>query len=160
MSAAKGLAGDVVVTAERPDSGDARLLIEELEAELAPLYPRASRHGYSVDQMIAQRVAFFVVREAGTPAACGGVQLFGTEYGELKRMYVRPAFRGRGYAKLILNRLAEHARSGGAARLRLETGIHQNEAIALYERAGFRRIPPFGAYGEDPLSRFYEMLIS
>ena len=38
----------------------------------------------------------------------------------------------------------------------LETGIHQHEAIGLYERMGFQRIPPFGAYQEDPLSRFYE----
>ena len=40
--------------------------------------------------------------------------------------------------------------------MRLETGIHQRAAIELYERAGFRRIPPFGDYQEDPLSRCYE----
>jgi ribosomal protein S18 acetylase RimI-like enzyme len=40
--------------------------------------------------------------------------------------------------------------------LRLETGIHQRAAIGLYERVGFRRIPAFGEYKEDPLSRFYE----
>jgi len=40
--------------------------------------------------------------------------------------------------------------------LRLETGIHQPAALGLYERSGFRLIPPFGEYREDPLSRFYE----
>jgi ribosomal protein S18 acetylase RimI-like enzyme len=40
--------------------------------------------------------------------------------------------------------------------LRLETGIHQKAAIALYERMGFQSIPPFGEYQPDPLSRFYE----
>jgi hypothetical protein len=40
--------------------------------------------------------------------------------------------------------------------LRLETGIHQSEAIGLYERFGFQRIPPFGDYQEDPLSIFFE----
>jgi hypothetical protein len=43
--------------------------------------------------------------------------------------------------------------------LRLETGIHQHEAIGLYERAGFHLIPPFGEYKPDPLSRFYEKRI-
>ena len=40
--------------------------------------------------------------------------------------------------------------------MRLETGIHQQAAIRLYERLGFRRIPPFGPYTDDPLSRCYE----
>jgi ribosomal protein S18 acetylase RimI-like enzyme len=56
----------------------------------------------------------------------------------------------------MLNHLADYARSNGVNLLRLETGIHQREAIALYERLGFKRIPPFGAYKEDPLSLCYE----
>ncbi|HUP23498.1 MAG TPA: GNAT family N-acetyltransferase [Thermoanaerobaculia bacterium] len=145
---------------ERPDTPDARYLIEELEAHLAPLYPQKSRHGYSVDKLLAQGVAFFVTRVDGVPAACGGVQLFGTDYAELKRMYVRPAFRGLGLAKAILERLVEHARSHGAGALRLETGIHQGPAIGLYESWGFSSIGPFGEYRPDPLSRFYEMRVA
>jgi putative acetyltransferase len=71
-------------------------------------------------------------------------------------MYVRPKFRGMGFGKLILNHLAKYALANDVKLLRLETGIHQREAIAMYERIGFRRIPPFGAYKEDPLSLFYE----
>jgi GNAT superfamily N-acetyltransferase len=148
-----------IITQERPDTADAMALIEELEAYLTPLYPRESRHGYSVEKLIAQGVAFFLMRENGRPAGCGGVQLFGTEYGELKRMIVRPQFRGMGFAKLMLGQLADYARNHGVRLLRLETGIHQHEAIGLYERAGFRSIPPFGEYKPDPLSRFYEMRI-
>jgi len=44
--------------------------------------------------------------------------------------------------------------------LRLETGIHQKEAIGLYERMGFQSIPPFGEYVDDPLSRFFEKRIN
>src|SRR5262245_14245650 len=99
----------VIITAERPDSADAVTLIAELEAQLEPLYPRASRHGYSVEKLIAQGVAFFVLRDDGTAAGCGGIQIFGAEYGELKRMYVRPSFRGRGYGKLLLNHLEDFA---------------------------------------------------
>ena len=149
----------VIITPERPDSPDAVMLITELEALLAPSYPRESRHGMSVEQLIAQDVAFFVLRADGTPAGCGGIKLYGGDYGEVKRMYVRPQFRGLGFAKLLLDQLAEYARAHQVALLRLETGIHQTEAMRLYERMGFQSIPPFGAYREDPLSRFYEKRI-
>jgi GNAT superfamily N-acetyltransferase len=145
-----------LIEPERPDTRDARALIDELEALLDPLYPDASRHGLSVDQLLAEQVAFFVIRLDGAAAGCGGVKLVGGEYGEVKRMYVRPQYRGRGLAKLMLDCLADHARAGGVNVLRLETGIHQHAAIALYEQAGFRVRLPFGAYRADALSRFYE----
>lgn len=149
-----------IILAERPDAADARTLIAELEAHLAPQYPAESRHGFSVEKLLREEVAFFIIRHDGGAAGCGGVKLFGAEYGEVKRMYVRPQFRGLGLAKLMLDHLAAYARERGVGLLRLETGIHQSEAIGLYERMGFRSIPPFGEYKEDPLSRFYEKQIS
>ena len=149
-----------MITRERPDSADSVLLITELEEHLAALYPVKSRHGYSVEKLIAQEVAFFVVRENDVPAGCGGIQLFGTEFGELKRMYVRPQFRGLGFGKLLVDHLADHARANGIGLLRLETGIHQTAARRLYEGLGFQRIPPFGDYFEDPLSLCYEKRIT
>jgi putative acetyltransferase len=145
-----------VITSERPDTLDAIRLITELEAHLEPLYPSESRHGFSVDRLLAEGVAFFVLRVDGIPVACGGIQLVDSEYGEVKRMYVRPRFRGSGFGKLMLDHLADYARSQDITLLRLETGIYQREAIGLYERMGFYRIPPFGPYTGDPLSRYYE----
>src|SRR5947209_15350849 len=119
----------VDITNDRPDSEAAAELIAELEAELKPIYPAKSRHGYSVEKLLREGVVFFVIRHDGRPAGCGGLQLFGTEYGEVKRMYVRPAFRGLGLGKRMIEHLAAVARSHGVERLRLETGIHQREAI-------------------------------
>ncbi len=144
------------ITAERPDTPEAMLLISELQTHLESLYPPASCHGFSVERLIAESVAFFVLRVEGQPAGCGGIKLVGREYGELKRMYVRPQFRGAGFGPLLLDRLAAHARAHGVRLLRLETGIHQQAAIRLYEQAGFHRIPPFSPYTSDPLSLCFE----
>jgi putative acetyltransferase len=149
----------IVITPERPDTPDAMMLIEELEEHLAPFYPAASRHGYSVEKLIKQGVAFFITRYDGVPAGCGGVQFFGAEYGELKRMFMRPQFRGLGLAKLMLEYLETYARAHDIPLLRLETGIHQKEAIGLYESMGYQRCPHFGEYINDPLSLFFEKTI-
>jgi ribosomal protein S18 acetylase RimI-like enzyme len=149
----------VSFTLERPDTTDAMALIGELQEHLESFYPPESRHGFSVQKLIEQQVAFFVVRVDGAPAGCGGIKIF-TEaappFGELKRMYVRPAFRGRGLGERLIGCLTAHAQAGGITLLRLETGIHQQAAIRLYERAGFRRITPFPPYRDDPLSLCYE----
>ncbi|MFN8443561.1 MAG: GNAT family N-acetyltransferase [Caldilineaceae bacterium] len=147
---------------ERPDTPDALQLIGELEAYLSPQYPPESRHGFSPEKLIRQNVAFFVIRQDGVPAGCGGIKIYAEarpSYGEVKRMYVRPQFRGLGLAKTMLNHLADYTQSQGVSLLRLETGIHQIEACSLYERFGFQRIAPFGEYKEDPLSIFYEKAI-
>jgi ribosomal protein S18 acetylase RimI-like enzyme len=146
----------VAISAEHPDSADAAGLILELEAHLASLYPATSRHGLSVERLVAEKVDFFVLRSDGTPAGCGGILFVDGEYGEIKRMYVRPEFRGLGLGRRILEHLTGHAMSHGMTLLRLETGIHQEEAIALYERQGFHRIPPFGPYTDDSLTVCYE----
>jgi GNAT superfamily N-acetyltransferase len=152
------------IVAERPDSADAQTLIAELENVLAPMYPSESRHGFSVEKLIREEVAFFVMRYNEELAGCGGVKTFAGDYAEVsyaevKRMYVRPHLRGKGLAKRMLDHLAEHARQQGVGLLRLETGIYQTEAIGLYERMGFVRIDPFGEYRPDPLSIFYEKRI-
>ena len=104
-------------------------------------------------------VAFFVIRCNGEPAGCGGVQIYNAEYGELKRMYVRPQFRGSGLGKMMIAHIEAFVRQRGVPTLRLETGVQQLEAIGLYERSGFTRIGPFGEYRDDPLSVFYEKTI-
>lgn len=145
------------ISEERPDGADALQLLAELDKVLLALpYPPESRHAFSVEKLLAQQVAFFVLRYGAQPAGCGGVKMFGAEYAEVKRMYVRPAFRARGLGKALLDHLAAYASERRTQMLRLETGIYQTEAIGLYERWGFVRRPPFGEYKTDPLSLYFE----
>jgi ribosomal protein S18 acetylase RimI-like enzyme len=152
----KILFAPIEILAARADSPAARELIAELDAHLESRYPPQSCHGYRVEKLLTENVAFYIAYAEGAPAGCGGIQFGGDEYAEVKRMFVRPQFRGKGLGKHLLDHLERLARAQGISRLRLETGIHQHAAIALYERAGFYRIPPFGGYFPDPNSRCYE----
>jgi len=79
---------------------------------------------------------------------------------EVKRMYVRPAGRGRGLGRALLAALEREAAALGAVSVVLETGPLQTEAIALYESAGYRRIPCFGVYAGAPQSLCYGRTLS
>lgn len=141
---------------ERPDQPEVIALIDELDAYQKPLYPPQSHHGIDIDALMQPHVRFAVARtQEGAAAGCGAVVL-NDGWGELKRMFVRPALRGQGVAQRILVLLEAAARERGFALMRLETGVSQPEALRLYERAGYLRRAPFGDYGPDPLSVFME----
>jgi GNAT superfamily N-acetyltransferase len=146
----------ISILEEQPDSPDAVTLIRELDDHLNQLdYPAESRHAFSVDRLVREGVKFVVLRNRDEAVGCGGVKI-ADDYAEVKRMYVRPQHRGLGYAKQILASLESLARRANVKILLLETGIWQKEAIALYERYGFRRRGPFAEYVEDPMSVYFE----
>jgi len=99
---------------------------------------------------------FLVGREDGRPVVCGGVARFDETRGELKRMYVRPDARGRGHGRAILVALEDEARALGYEALVLETSVELLPAVGMYESAGYRPIPCYGAYAERDISRCYE----
>jgi putative acetyltransferase len=128
---------------------EARSLIHELDAELSAAYEPEQRHALSLERVFQPGVMFFVARLAGKPAGCGGIA-FEDGFAEVKRMYVRRPARGRNVAQAVLARLEHEARERGYKRLTLETGDAQQAAIRFYERAGFTRCAPFGAYAAMP----------
>ena len=75
---------------------------------------------------------------------------------ELKRVFVKVDFRGRGYSKPIVSELERQALVRGYKVMRLETGVRQPEAISLYESLGYHRIPNYGEYRESSLSVCFE----
>ena len=93
-------------------TGELRELIGELDAVLGAAYEPHQRHGLSLDQLFEPHVRFFLARLDGAAVGCGGVALF-DDYAEVKRMYTRPALRGRGIAKAVLRRIEEEARVWG-----------------------------------------------
>jgi GNAT superfamily N-acetyltransferase len=96
--------------------------------------------------------AFLIAYCNGKPIGCGAVRKLDSDTAEIKRMYVAPEARGGGIGKRILLALEEETRRLGVRRLVLETGERQHEAMALYARFGFARIPAFGEYVDSPLS--------
>lgn len=92
--------------------------------------------------------AFFVAYLDGAPVACGGWRTFAEDpdVAEVKRMYTAPEARGRGVATAVLRAIEQSARDAGRKRVWLETGTAQPEAIALYLKLGYLRIPDFGYY--------------
>jgi len=136
-------------------SPEALALIAGSEAELASIYPPEVRYAFSPQQLIDAQVHFVVAWDGGEPAACGGfAPLEG--YGELKRMFTRPDRRGRRLAGAVLAALEAEAVSRGLPLMRLETGEASPAAIRAYERAGYARRGPFGAYQENGSSVFME----
>ena len=131
-------------------------LIEALDAYQKPLYPAESHHGIDLSALSKPNVLFVVARnEHGTAVGCGAIVLE-DGYGELKRMYAVPEVRGRGVGRATLGALEQLAANAGTVVYRLETGYLQPDAIAVYERCGYRRRGPFGDYTDDPNSVFME----
>ncbi|MBV1855300.1 GNAT family N-acetyltransferase [Catellatospora tritici] len=123
-------------------------LVAAMKAEMDRRYPEEV--GLDHPQVLTDAV-FLLVLAADEPVGTCAVQLLGAE-AELKRMYVRPDQRGRGVAGLLMGQAEAVARRAGCTRFKLETGVRQPEAIAVYRRAGFVAIPNYPPYDTWELS--------
>lgn len=144
-----------MTTIRRVDPRDVRPLITALDDYLNSLYPPESNHLASEADLRRANVRMFGLFAGERPVAMGAVKLL-AGYGELKRVFVDPDCRGQGFAKRILLALEQESSTAGVEIVRLEAGIYQPEAIALYARCGYVRRGPFGPYGDDPYSVFME----
>ena len=78
---------------------------------------------------------------------------------ELKRMYVAPSHRGTGVSVALLSAVEDAAAQLGAPRIVLQTGDRQPDAVRLYEKTGYRRIPIFAPYQAMPHSNCFQKII-
>lgn len=134
------------------DSEEAKLLIQELDAELYQRYPAHSVHGVNVEEFMKAGGRFFIVEIDNECIGCCALRPIDKSSAEIKRMYVRKAFRGRGISRSILNHIESLARELGYSQLMLETGDRQPEAQALFQSNGYQQTELFGEYVNDPHS--------
>jgi putative acetyltransferase len=129
-------------------------LIAALDAELRTMYGHAQDTYEGMNKLPAD-CAVVIAKAGRYPAlaiACGAYRPINSERAEVKRMFVAPDHRGRGHSRDVLAELERWAKERGFIELVLETGTLQAAAIALYQNAGYARIPNFGAYANMPLS--------
>ncbi|WP_329518853.1 GNAT family N-acetyltransferase [Spirillospora sp. NBC_01491] len=139
---------DVTITPEPLLGADARALIAQLDAELADRYhdPEDIHIELADEEVAGGGGTFLVARLDGEPVGCAALRTLDPSTGEIKRVYVAPSARGARVGSRLLAELEGRAVRLGLERLVLETGPRQPEALRLYERAGFVRIPCFGEY--------------
>jgi putative acetyltransferase len=141
-----------------PKQVDVADLIHQLDKYQESMYPPESNHLDSVDELSKTNVHFLAAYIDSAICGIGAVKVL-IDYGEIKRLYVPGKYRGKGIAKKIVKELENCLVKRSIFTARLETGIHQHEAIDLYKKFGYSETTPFGDYTEDPLSVFMEKKI-
>lgn len=128
----------------------ARYLVERVQQEYVVRY--GGRDAAVVDPADFEPPAglFLVAEVDGVPAACGAWRLLPSGDVEIKRVYVEPAFRRRGLARRMMAALEDSAAAAGHRAVVLNTGQQQPEALALYDRLGYRPVPGYGVYACAP----------
>jgi putative acetyltransferase len=141
------------IQAESPLQPEALALLAQSDVFSQALYPPQSNHLVPAEDLVGHDRLFLVARRAGAALGIGALR-FAADHAEVKRMFVAEAARGLRLGHAILAALQAAAAARGVAWLRLETGIHNHAALALYRSAGFVETGPFGEYGPDPVSVF------
>ncbi len=151
---------NITVALADPRQAEIKALIESLDIYMLGLYPAESTHRVDAATLSSQKARFFSALLEGIIVGCGGIMLE-HDYAEVKRIFVTPRARGFGVGHKLLETLETEAIHLGFNLLRLETGIYQPEALALFRARGFVPRLSFGDYPDnDPNSIFMEKRIS
>ena len=153
----------VEISVETPLQDDVRAMVAELNAYMIPLTPREFQFQLTVEQMADPSVTMLMARdENGSPVGMASLKDHGGGLGEVKRMFTRPAVRGKRIGAQLLQRIEKLARDKGISRLVLETGEAPGfePAWRVYERGGFTVCGAVLDYPDSGFSRFYEKKIA
>lgn len=145
----------ITVRSERIDGPVATALIRGLSAELKERYGAGESGFVDPARFCPPTGAFLVAYVDGRPAACAGIQRADERTAELKRMFVRQRYRRQGLGRTILAAVEDKARALGYEALRIETGVRQPDAIALYREVGYHEVDPFRLHEDDPDGVFF-----
>jgi len=108
---------------------------------------------------VPPRGALLIARFESDAAGCVALRPLDAHRGEMKRLYVRPAYRKSGLGKALVKAVINAARRIGYRELRLDTLASMTSAQALYRRLGFAEIPPYNT-AHLPGTRFYSLDLS
>jgi DNA-binding MarR family transcriptional regulator/predicted GNAT family acetyltransferase len=135
-----------------PTDPDARTAVERYFAELERRFDTGFDPGAGDDPELYRppHGTFVVARSDGDPVACGGLMPQAEGVAEIKRMWVHDDWRGAGLGARMLRHLEDRAKRTGYEMVRLDTNSALLEAIAMYERAGYRSIE---RYNDNPYAR-------
>lgn len=117
----------------------------DLEAEIAKGPPT---------ELVPPTGVLLLIRIGGAAAGLGGVRHLDTDIAEVKSMYLAPAFRGRGLARLLLSELEDIAARHGCTAVRLDTSDYLSDAVGLYRAAGYREVSDYN--GNPKASLWFE----
>jgi GNAT superfamily N-acetyltransferase len=140
------------------DAPDSVRLLGEYAAELAQMYDGVDVNGPGMPDASAAAFsppggAFLVgYDDSGAAVACGGLKRLSEGVGEIKRMYVVPAARRRGLARVLLAALEAEALARGYGVVRMDTAAKHQHAMAFYEAEGYAPIAP---YHDNPLAAWF-----
>lgn len=154
---------DVSIRIETPLQDDLRALIAELNDAIdaqEPETPDEFKFRMTAEEMARPDTVTFLVRIGGAAVGCGALKRHDDRLGEVKRMYLRPAVRGRGLAGRLLERIEAEARTQGLSELALETGIGFTAARRTYEQAGFETCGAFADYPDSGYAAFYRKTLA
>lgn len=127
------------------DSNDFRELVVLLDNDLDSRYGVLQEHYNQFNRIEANNTVVVAYLE-DIPVGCGCFKKFDNDSVEIKRMFVKDDFRGKGIARKILTELEKWAAETGYKNTVLETGCKQFEAINFYTNFGYYRIGNFGQY--------------
>ncbi len=147
------------IAPESPLTEDGRALVAESQAFLETVFPPDEIFSFSAEELATPDTTFFVARAAGAALGCVALVDMGG-YGEIKRLYVRDAARGRGAARALIAALEARARALSLPLVRLESGAALVAACALYRAMGYRDCPPFGGYPDIDSNLFMEKALA
>jgi putative acetyltransferase len=145
----------VTVSVESPLQDEVRQLIGELNQALLALTPAEFCYHMTAEEMARPDTTVFIAREDGQAIACGALRRHDGGVGEVKRMYTRSNYQGRGIGGRILEAIEALARTENISRLVLETGDRHPAAWRVYERGGFARCGAVLDYPDTGYSVFY-----
>jgi GNAT superfamily N-acetyltransferase/pimeloyl-ACP methyl ester carboxylesterase len=140
------------------DSPGVADLLRQAQLELNERYPEDDPHPkpLEAEKFRGPDGCFLALCLGDRFVACGGIRRYDAKTAEVKRMFVEPAVRRSGFGRAVLRQLESKARDLGYELLRMETGLRQPEAIALYEQAGYQRISAYGEFKDSQLSVCFE----